>query len=64
MWIFFNNAFLSIVENRDNKFELLVRARVKGDIQKIFFSMLMFLKMIVQIINIGHLFQKLKLQQK
>ena len=36
MWIQFNNAFLSIVENRDNKLELLVRARVKGDIEKIF----------------------------
>ena len=33
MWIQFNNAFLSIVENRNNKLELLVRARVKGDIQ-------------------------------
>ena len=36
MWIQFNNAFLSIVENRDNKSELLVRARVRGDIEKIF----------------------------
>tara|TARA_X000000950_G_scaffold122816_1_gene154031 strand:- start:10687 stop:10992 length:306 start_codon:yes stop_codon:yes gene_type:complete len=36
MWIQFNNAFLSIVENRDNKLELLVRARIKGDIEKIF----------------------------
>ena len=36
MWIQFNNAFLSIVENRYNKLELLVRARVKGDIEKIF----------------------------
>ena len=36
MWIQFNNSFLSIVENRDNKLELLVRARVKGDIEKIF----------------------------
>ena len=36
MWIQFNNAFLSIVENRDNKLELFVRARVKGDIEKIF----------------------------
>ena len=31
----FNNAFLSIVENRDNKLELLVRV-IKGDIEKIF----------------------------
>ena len=36
MWIQFNNSFLSIVENRDNKKELLVRARIKGDIEKIF----------------------------
>ena len=36
MWIQFNNAFLSIVENRDNELELLVRARIKGDIEKIF----------------------------
>ena len=36
MWIQFNNAFLSIVENRSNKVELLVRARIKGDIEKIF----------------------------
>ena len=36
MWIQFNNSFLSIVENRDNKLELLVRARIKGDIEKIF----------------------------
>tara|TARA_Y100000022_G_scaffold193635_1_gene197059 strand:- start:516 stop:821 length:306 start_codon:yes stop_codon:yes gene_type:complete len=36
MWIQFNNAFLSIVENRENTTELLVRARVKGDIEKIF----------------------------
>ena len=36
MWIQFNNAFLSIVENRGNKLELLVRARIKGDIEKIF----------------------------
>ena len=36
MWIQFNNAFLSIVENRENTTELLVRARVKGDIEKVF----------------------------
>jgi hypothetical protein len=36
MWIQLNNAFLSIVENRGNKAELLVRARIKGDIEKIF----------------------------
>jgi hypothetical protein len=36
MWVFLNNAFLSIVENRDNSDELLVRARVKGDIERVF----------------------------
>ncbi len=36
MWIFLNNSFLSIVENRNNKEELLVRSRIKGDIDKIF----------------------------
>ena len=36
MWIQFNNAFLSIVENREKTIELLVRARVKGDIEKVF----------------------------
>lgn len=36
MWIFLNNSFLSIVENRNNKDELLVRSRIKGDIDKIF----------------------------
>jgi len=33
MWIFTNRGFLSIVENRDNPDELLVRARYKGDIE-------------------------------
>ncbi len=36
MWIFLNNSFLSIVENRNNKNELLVRSRVKGDIENVF----------------------------
>ena len=36
MWIQFNNAFLSIEENREKTIELLVRARVKGDIEKVF----------------------------
>ena len=36
MWIILNKTFMSIVENRDNKNELLVRSRVKGDIEKIF----------------------------
>ena len=36
MWVMLNNSFLSIVENRNNKNELLVRARIKGDIENIF----------------------------
>ena len=56
MWIQFNNAFLSILENRDNKLELLVRARIKGDIEKIFLR-LKSLKIIVRIKNTEHLFQ-------
>ena len=36
MWIALNNSFLSIVENRNNSLELLVRARVKGDIEIVF----------------------------
>ena len=36
MWIILNKTFMSIVENRHNKNELLVRSRVKGDIEKIF----------------------------
>ncbi len=36
MWIVLNKTFISIVENRHNKNELLVRSRVKGDIEKIF----------------------------
>ena len=36
MWIVLNNSFLSIVKNRNNETELLVRARVRGDIEKVF----------------------------
>ena len=36
MWVMLNNSFLSVVENRNNKNELLVRARIKGDIENIF----------------------------
>ena len=31
-----NDSFLSIVENMNNPEELLVRARVKGDIERVF----------------------------
>ena len=34
MWVFAKNGFLSIVQSPDNK--LLVRARVRGDIQRYF----------------------------
>ena len=36
MWIVLNNSFLSIVKNRNDENELLVRARVSGDIEKVF----------------------------
>ena len=36
MWVFLNNAFLSIVEHRENQNILLVRARIKGDIERVF----------------------------
>lgn len=36
MWIFLNDAFLSIVAHRDRPDDLLVRARVQGDIEKVF----------------------------
>ena len=40
MWLFTNRGFLSIVENRDNPDELLVRARYKGDIEAHFGGLL------------------------
>jgi hypothetical protein len=36
MWIFLSDAMLSIVEHRDDAAVLMVRARVKGDIQRVF----------------------------
>lgn len=36
MWIFLNNAFFSIVADRDNEDNLLVRARFPGDITNVF----------------------------
>ena len=36
MWIVLNDSFLSIVKNRNSDRELLVRARVRGDIEKVF----------------------------
>jgi hypothetical protein len=36
MWIFLNDAFLSIVHKDCAKDEVLVRARIKGDLEKVF----------------------------
>jgi len=36
MWIFLNDAFLSIVADRKNPARLLVRARKLGDIERVF----------------------------
>lgn len=36
MWVFFNDAFLSIVEYNDDPDFLLVRARSEGDIERVF----------------------------
>lgn len=36
MWIFKNDAFVSIVEDRDMPDQLWVRARVRGDLERFF----------------------------
>ena len=36
MWIFLKDSFLSVVAHRDHPDDLLVRARKKGDIQRVF----------------------------
>lgn len=36
MWIFKNNAFVSIVQDRDLPDQLWVRARVRGDLERFF----------------------------
>jgi len=36
MWIFLNDSFLSIVEHREDATKLLVRARKRGDIERVF----------------------------
>ena len=36
MWIFMNDAMLSIVEHRDDPAKLMVRARIAGDIERAF----------------------------
>lgn len=34
MWVFLNNAFVSIVQHRDDSSLVLVRGRVDGDVQR------------------------------
>lgn len=36
MWIFTKQGFISIKQHKDNPDQLLVRARVKGDLEKLF----------------------------
>jgi len=36
MWVFTNKGFFSIVEDRNNSYNLLVRARMKGDLERVF----------------------------
>lgn len=38
MWVFTNNAFFSVVKDRDNKTGVVVRARVPGDLENTFGS--------------------------
>lgn len=36
MWLLMNKSYMSIVESKNKKNELLVRARVEGDIDRVF----------------------------
>lgn len=36
MWIFLSDSFLSIIEDLDNPNNLMVRARIEGDIERVF----------------------------
>lgn len=36
MWVFLKNSFLSVVQSPDNPAILVVRARVRGDIEAVF----------------------------
>lgn len=36
MWVFLSDAFLSVVAHRDQPDKLLVRARARGDIERVF----------------------------
>jgi hypothetical protein len=36
MWVFTNKGFFSIVEDRNDSTKLLVRSRIKGDLERVF----------------------------
>ena len=36
MWVLMNNSYFSIVKNKNKKNSLVVRARIKGDIERVF----------------------------
>lgn len=36
MWIFLKDGFFSVIEHPDSKKHVVIRARVKGDIEKVF----------------------------
>lgn len=36
MWVFINDAMFSAVENRNDETEFVVRARIKGDLDRVF----------------------------
>lgn len=36
MWVFLNNAFLSIVQDKNDPDRLMVRARLRGDLERVF----------------------------
>jgi hypothetical protein len=44
MWVFTNKGFVSIVEDRNDSTKLLVRARMKGDLERLFHALLPWLK--------------------
>tara|TARA_R110002020_G_scaffold191427_1_gene391271 strand:- start:2411 stop:2818 length:408 start_codon:yes stop_codon:yes gene_type:complete len=48
MWVFTNKGFFSIVEDRDNANNHLVRARMKGDLERLFAPYFAFPKLQVE----------------
>lgn len=48
MWVFTNKGFFSIVEDRDNANNHLVRARMKGDLERLFAPYFAFPKLKVE----------------